>query len=142
MYRPDWTEKSPGLAFRQEAGFDGEAAIEELDESEEDRDGKRLVCAGCRNPITRDQYRISKQGQHKHVFFNPNGLVFEIGCFSSASGCFQTGQSTFEFTWFERYAWRVTLCSACNLHLGWLYRSREGDGFYGLILSALLEQSP
>ena len=143
MYRFDGTEKDLPLALFQEAGFQDEATIEEIDESEEEgHAGKRLVCAGCRNPITRDQYRISRQGQHKHVFFNPNGLVFEIGCFSSASGCYQAGQSTFEFTWFEGYAWQITLCSACNLHLGWQYRSRGGDGFYGLILGALLEQSP
>ncbi|MCF8106133.1 MAG: hypothetical protein K9K64_11665 [Desulfohalobiaceae bacterium] len=130
------------MALFQETDLQEGTAIEELDESEEGRDDKSLVCAGCLNPITRNQYRISKQGQHKHVFFNPSGLVFELGCFSTASGCFQTGQSTLEFTWFDGYAWQITLCSACNLHLGWLYRSREGDGFYGLILGALLEQSP
>lgn len=142
MFRPHWTIPIPAQALRQDGRFEDEAIPGDLAETQDAENGSRLICAACHNPITQNTFRIAKQGQHKHVFFNPHGLVFEIGCFSSASGCFQVGQRTFEFTWFEGYAWQITLCSACNLHLGWQFRSREGDGFYGLILDALLEQSP
>ncbi len=48
------------------------------------------------------------------------------------------GPKTDEFTWFPGYAWQAVGCSGCSSMLGWRYFGKNG-GFYGLILSALIE---
>lgn len=80
-------------------------------------------------------------GQHRHVFFNPYGLVFELGCFAKAQGCGVTGLPSDSFSWFSGHAWQVALCGKCLLHMGWLYRpiSTGGRFFFGLILDNLVE---
>jgi hypothetical protein len=84
--------------------------------------------------------RIGVDGLHRHVFFNPHGLVFELGLFAAAPGCVPVGPLVAEFSWFPGYAWRACLCARCAAHLGWLYRSEAGSGFHGLILDRLDEQ--
>ena len=130
----------PAWALRQEGPIQNVPALKDQDAAETTDNGDHLACAACRTPITRKRYRIARAGQHTHVFFNPHGLIFEIGCFSSAGGCCQTGEPSSEFTWFPGYAWQITLCTACGLHLGWRFNSPDGDGFYGFILGCLLEQ--
>ena len=128
---------------REEAGG-GEEAEDEvavLQSPEEETRRKRvdLLCKACRNPVTRSDYRIAVAGKHQHVFFNPHGIVFEVGCFSRADGAVASGTATLEFTWFDGYAWSIAVCGACLDHLGWLYRSESGSGFYGLIVTKLVE---
>jgi hypothetical protein len=118
-----------------------EALAEERTEQETREEENYLLCAVCRRAITRLNARISKNGKHIHVFFNPHGIVFEIGCFSSAFGCAHVGRATTEFTWFPGYAWRIAVCAGCSAHLGWHYQG-EGGGFYGLILANLVEGTP
>lgn len=101
---------------------------------------KAIVCSGCGNLITYPEYKIAVNGKHQHVFFNPHGIVFEVGCFSHASGCVPVGSSTLEFTWFEGYAWKIVMCSSCFEHMGWQYLSESGGGFFGLILPHLEEK--
>jgi len=98
---------------------------------------KLIVCRQCRNVITRPEERIEIQGAHQHTFANPQGIVFEIGCFGFAQGCGFVGPLTDEFTWFKGYSWRVAVCGACITHLGWLFHSPGGDSFCGLILDRL-----
>ena len=113
-----------------------------IDVEEEEQDagggGARLACRACRQEVTRTGARIRVNGKHSHVFFNPNGNVFEIGCFARATACLGVGPVTSEFTWFTGYAWQVAICLRCHSHLGWIFRSSE-KGFYGLILKALIE---
>lgn len=96
-----------------------------------------LLCKQCLQKITSVKAKTAVQGQHKHIFFNPQGLVFEIGCFYSAWGYVLLGSATREFSWFDGYAWQIMLCSNCLIHLGWSYMSAN-DGFYGLILQNLV----
>ncbi len=96
-----------------------------------------IVCRNCGNLITTLDQIISQNGKHIHVFKNPSGIIFEIGCFLSTSGCIDVGESTMEHTWFSGYAWRISICSICNIHLGWRYSSGI-KSFYGLILDRLL----
>lgn len=96
-----------------------------------------LYCRTCGQAIAVEDARIAVQGAHQHVFFNPAGLVFEIGCFQSAPGCAYHGEPTPEFSWFPGYAWSVALCSQCAAHLGWGYE-RDTHGFVGLILAQLV----
>ena len=101
---------------------------------------KAIFCTGCQNLITYPEYKIAVNGKHEHVFFNPHGIVFEVGCFSYASGCLPVGSPTLEFTWFEGYAWKIVICSSCFAHMGWQYLSEAGTGFLGLILSHIEEK--
>ncbi len=98
-----------------------------------------IFCRNCRYPITRPAERIEVNAFHSHTFANPNGFVFEIGCFKQADGCAATGMQTDEFTWFKGYSWQVVICRKCHNHLGWRFQSSE-DYFYGLILTQLSEQ--
>jgi len=79
------------------------------------------------------------QGSHIHTFANPHGLVFEIACFRSVTGCGYVGPSTDEFSWFSGYRWRIVVCAACLTHLGWLFTATGGDSFAGLILDRLIQ---
>jgi hypothetical protein len=107
-------------------------------EKESDR---TLHCAVCRLLITAERSAISRDGKHKHAFFNPSGRLFEIACFSEAPGCLQTGAPSFEFSWFSGFYWRVCLCRSCGVHIGWQFQA-SGDRFYGLILDMLVPMDP
>jgi len=97
-----------------------------------------ILCRRCGHLITRPRNRIIKDGNHRHTFANPSGLVFEIGCFSHAEGCGPSGEPSAEFTWFRGFQWRLALCRACFVHLGWQFTSLGGSaGFWGLILNRL-----
>ena len=112
-------------------------------ESPEDRDEARrkdlLRCVECHNPITRQSDRIAVNEKHQHVFANPHGYIYRIGCFGQASGCGAGGGESSEFTWFPGYTWRVALCGQCLTLLGWSFRSRESL-FFGLIVDKLVEE--
>ena len=95
-----------------------------------------VLCAHCGHGITSPGERISIDGRHLHVFTNPDGIIFEIGCFRTAPGCREIGPAVREHTWFPGCAWRVALCANCGIHLGWAYVGR--DNFYGLILERLI----
>jgi hypothetical protein len=97
-----------------------------------------IVCRQCRQAITTTDARISVDGRHRHVFANPHGLVFEIGCFNRIHHCGVSGPATAEFTWFAGYAWKVVFCGRCLTHLGWSFHS-AADAFYGLIAQRIIE---
>ena len=99
-----------------------------------------ILCRICGNRITTLDAIIAVNGQHRHTCTNPAGITFEIGCFSSASGCLIYGVPTYEYTWFESYRWSLAFCSRCTTHLGWYYQSEE-EGFFGLILNRLRESA-
>jgi hypothetical protein len=100
-----------------------------------------ILCRNCLHAITRPGDRIHVDGRHRQTFANPHGMVFEIGCFRSAEGCAAIGPASEEFTWFAGHHWRVCICAACLVHLGWRFASSAGNTFYGLILDQLIEPS-
>jgi hypothetical protein len=99
-----------------------------------------ILCRNCGNTITTPASIISVNGRHTHVFTNPEGFIYEIGCFSSAEGCIVYGEPTFEYTWFEGFRWNFCMCSECLIHLGWYYQNGD-NGFFGLILDRLIDSS-
>lgn len=107
------------------------------DETEEQEE-KYLLCKQCENKITLPNNKIEVAGDFEHTFLNPGGHVFHIGCFFEADGCLALGVPTAEWTWFEGFEWQVALCNQCNTHLGWFYRSREEQNFFGLIMNLLI----
>jgi len=107
-----------------------------LEHAIEEEEGA-LSCSNCLYPITRVDEKTAVAGAHEHVFANPEGVIFEIGCFRLAPGCEEVGPSTLEFTWFDGYAWQAVVCRGCMNHIGWFY-SGSGGSFYGLILNRLV----
>jgi len=110
-----------------------QAAAQDSDDSEK-RDFLR--CVECQYPITRKADRIEINEKHQHVFANPHGYVYKIGCFALAPGCIIVGAETGHFSWFPGYAWQIALCGQCLTLLGWAFRSQESQ-FFGLILEKL-----
>ncbi|WP_419786067.1 cereblon family protein [Pseudodesulfovibrio sp.] len=106
----------------------------------EEEERTELVCRACRTSITRPDLAMEVNGSHRHVFFNPHGLVFELGCFASAWNVSVSGPESDEFTWFPGYTWQVVICAGCAAQLGWRYTSARG-GFFGLIVAALDEEA-
>jgi hypothetical protein len=96
-----------------------------------------IVCRQCLHGITASAERTLVNGAHTHTFANPEGIVFEIGCYREAWGCGYLGPASPEFTWFAGYVWRIAVCSNCLTHLGWRFSSPDGHVFHGLITSRL-----
>ena len=129
--------------LRQRSGKKGspkasEPAREEAPEQVPEEE-QYILCRQCRQAITRPAERITVQGAHQHTFANPHGIVFEIGCFKYARGCGYAGPASTEFTWFSGYAWRVSFCTLCLTHLGWVFIADSGDSFHGFILDRLIQ---
>lgn len=99
-----------------------------------------ILCGNCGNPVTTSGNITTVDGKHIHKFRNPAGLMFEIGCFSSADGCAVLEDSTTEATWFEGFSWSGSLCSNCFSHLGWFYESGRNT-FFGLIIDNIAESN-
>ena len=98
---------------------------------------KKICCAFCLHPVTEPENQIVMNGSFRHVFANPHGYVYEIGCFSHASGCRPSSTSSSEFSWFSGFSWQIGVCGQCASHLGWLFSS-ESKIFYGLIIEKLI----
>lgn len=113
-----------------------DAVLEDLSDS----DDAWLLCRQCNQKIAKPTARISINGSHRHTFANPNGIVFEIGCFNQVHGCNGYGQPSMEFAWFAGFSWQIMVCSQCHTHLGWFFSSGHSTGFSGLILDRLIEQ--
>ncbi len=109
--------------------------------SEEDQ---VIVCRACNNIITRPFYKIPVSSSFSHIFANPHGHVFEIGCFSRAEGCMEASGLSSEFTWFAGYSWKIEICRQCKSHIGWIFicDCENASGmpvqFHGLILDKLV----
>lgn len=102
-----------------------------------------ICCGQCLLPVTSSRERCSVGGAHRHVFANPHGFVYEIGCFANAPGCAPVGPATPDFSWFPGTTWRIVVCARCGLHLGWQYAGQAGHGpFFGLILPRLRQMAP
>jgi len=118
-----------------------EAQFEQIQKSQAEESHKdeseKILCKACQHKITSYENKIEVNGSHQHVFSNPVGFAFEMGCFSEATGCVNQGPPSLEHTWFTGYAWRFALCSNCLTHLGWFFQSGN-DSFYALILKKMV----
>jgi len=115
-----------------------EVALEDKIKEKPSDNQEYILCRACFRVITRETERISVNGAHKHIFSNPHGIVFEIGCFGTAEGCGCVGPATDEFSWFKGSSWRMAVCGSCLAHLGWLFTTYGLESFYGLILNRLV----
>ncbi|MEW6520262.1 MAG: cereblon family protein [Thermodesulfobacteriota bacterium] len=131
-----------GLFFRQQGGLLLDDKIDRGSDARTDSGDQEGVfrCRFCLAKITTAAQMIEVNGSHRHVFTNPVGKVFEIGCFSQAAGCLNHGPATTECTWFTGCTWRFSLCASCFSHLGWQYHADLTGYFFGLILANLLRR--
>lgn len=100
-----------------------------------------IRCRACGFVVTSGRHRIEVAGAHEHRFMNPGGFLYHIGCFAEAVGCVVIGPPSPEYPWFPGMQWRLALCGGCQVQLGWHFRGDQGDGFFGLILDRLREDS-
>ncbi|WP_461209666.1 cereblon family protein [Desulfocurvus sp. DL9XJH121] len=138
-HAPPYPPPGPALLLLREAPGRPARAVQGRTEEDAQDAGRRLLCRGCRAPITLETLRITVQGQHEHVLVNPAGYVYQVGCFSAAPGCSHEGAPSWEFTWFPGHTWQIAVCRACDALMGWRFRTPSGDGFHGLILTHLVE---
>lgn len=134
------TNSPPLFRLPAEKGGDGfgTSIEDEVKEKVSSDDEDFILCRQCLQVITHPSERTEVQGSHEHTFANPAGILFQIGCFRSAVGCTQVSPPTDEFSWFRGFSWRITVCSTCLTHLGWLFVSPGGRSFHGLILNRLV----
>ncbi len=99
------------------------------------------LCRVCRKQIAMVDQTIRIMGATEHVFTNPHGITYQIGCFRDALNCGCVSEPTEAWTWFPGFAWRIVICSTCNQHLGWYFQGQIEAGFFGLILAHLIEDS-
>lgn len=114
--------------------------VEESLEETEAPPGPVLRCRACGSAVTSMDQRIAVNNRHDHVFFNPHGHVFEIGCFAHAPGALPASPPSVAFSWVPGLAWQVAACAACRVHLGWRFQDGRDSGFFGLILDRLIEE--
>jgi hypothetical protein len=105
--------------------------------SEEETEAERwLRCVSCDARIVRESAAISVNGSHEHLFMNPSGLRYRVGCWSEAPGCSPDGERSAVWTWFPGFAWQIELCRSCRVHLGWSFHA--ATSFYGLVCERLV----
>ncbi len=117
---------------------EGDRPAEDTALEEEERLAPGIVCRLCGHRVTSDDERIAVDGSHTHAFFNPAGILFEVGCFRLAPGCQASSEASGQFTWFAGYLWRTALCSQCACHLGWRFEKPDSV-FFCLILTQLTD---
>jgi Yippee zinc-binding/DNA-binding /Mis18, centromere assembly len=122
-------------AFRSVATEPADDARESGVRGAGQRRRRALACVKCGSSVTDKAAMISVNGTRTHLFTNPDGYRFRIGCFASAHGLLGVGEPTDEYTWFPGFTWQVQTCSRCQEQIGWLYQSTDSASFYGLILS-------
>jgi hypothetical protein len=115
----------------------GRPSVQKKREHESDLQ-RALYCKACGNSITAKDQAITVSSSFRHTFFNPAGIVFELGCYKKAPGCMIAGVPSSEFSWFSGYLWSFALCSSCEAHLGWYFESGTSV-FWGLLLNKLKE---
>ncbi len=103
-------------------------------------EGQVIICENCGHIVTGPEQIIAVNDHHRHIFLNPEGLVFQVGCFSHADGCVIDEQPTLENTWFAGFSWSISICSNCMVHLGWFYQ-KDDQHFFGLILDRLVDSA-
>jgi ribosomal protein L40E len=118
VHKPGKAGSDPSVAERDRAM---EAAME------------AIVCRRCLHEITSPAEIREINGAHTHTFANPEGIIYEIGCYRNAWGCGYIGLPSPEFAWFSGYVWRIAVCINCHAHLGWRFSAPDGSFFHGLI---------
>lgn len=107
-----------------------------------EREDDTLFCSECGEGLTRERWRMQVFGSHEHTFFNPAGLIFNLLCFEDAPGGLEVGEATSNYTWFAGHRWRIAVCGACDVHIGWSFTATGSNScFFALIAERLVKNS-
>lgn len=106
------------------------------DSAEVGENVRPIQCALCSFPLTTTSETTLVNGRHRHVFFNPAGIVFDIRCFYQAPGVRIVGEKSSELSWFAGFVWQLGLCRSCRTHLGWFFSGPST--FHALIVEKLI----
>lgn len=120
-------------------GSPAETGQVEPDRAAESDERRAVRCRACGHEVTTREDSEEIDGKHRHTFFNPAGILYEIACYGVAPGCDNLGSPTDQFSWFPGFAWRYSLCGACRSHLGWQFLGAGGATFWALIVDRLEE---
>lgn len=97
-----------------------------------------IRCSACGARIAPSNASMEVNGAHEHEFMNPAAIRFVVACFREAPGCAGEGPSSTVWSWFPGRAWRVALCKACGVHLGWSFEAEGSAPFFGLIADRIV----
>ena len=103
----------------------------------EQHTARAILCASCSARVTDASQRTEVGGRHRHTFFNPAGIVYQVACFATATGCCGIGPFSDEFSWFPGQRWQIGVCASCAEHLGWHFDGERS--FTALIEARILE---
>ncbi|KAG6970073.1 hypothetical protein JG688_00005037 [Phytophthora aleatoria] len=114
--------------------------IELLEQVEED-----IFCSMCGSSLanTREIFSMTARGAAGGTFVNPGGHVFQVLTLREVDRAhvFVDMMRSTEDTWFAGYAWSITHCNSCYLHLGWRFdrvdSQRLPATFFGFRRAAL-----
>jgi hypothetical protein len=127
------------MLFKEHTQDQPDQDTEELAGEEEEK----YFCLACGHLVTLARWRMEKNGEHQHQCFNPAGILFHILTFHDAPGVVSAGRPSAEFSWFQGYSWRVSLCAGCRDHLGWQFSGAELPAvFFALIRDKLTTTPP
>lgn len=117
-----------------------DAQVKRENQADQNNASPSLFCKTCQCKITQPNQQIAMRGDHEHTVFNRAGELFTIGCFSTATGCIETGRASTEFSWFPGYSWKIARCTNCGIQMGWQFSGKAPvNTFYGLILNRLTD---
>ncbi|CAA0093962.1 Uncharacterised protein [Zhongshania aliphaticivorans] len=108
-----------------------------LFQSQDQEPADFIACRNCNQPITANHYRTRVHDQHHHRFVNPNGVIYDVCCFTAAPGSIINGAATALHCWFQDYRWQFAHCEHCAEQLGWYYENDTNESFFALIPSVL-----
>ncbi|MFK8018719.1 MAG: cereblon family protein [Pseudomonadales bacterium] len=105
--------------------------------------GDQLCCGDCMTAVTTANQKTSFQSTHNFHVTNPDGLEFDLACFSEAWGCGMHGLPSSNHSWFSGFRWQYARCLNCEAHLGWYFEedligADQKQHFFGLIIDKLL----
>lgn len=99
---------------------------------------RSIRCKRCGAEVTHERAAIAVEGRHTHDFVNPAGVSFVVRCFGDAPGCEPYGDASSFFSWFAGHQWRIAVCAACGVHLGWRFEGATSV-LFGLITDRIAE---
>jgi hypothetical protein len=119
--------------------FESQAPVQSPDSTieKEIHTMSRYICGECSQVICKSEARTNFGDAFEHTFFNPAGILFRIGCFTTAPGVAIHGTPSDDFSWFPGYYWQAVTCRKCDQHMGWHFTG-SGTPFFGLILPRMV----
>lgn len=98
-----------------------------------------FCCRKCDRKLANyvDMFAMSKQGVSSS-YCNPSGFVHEtLTVYRVIPKTIRTtSKPSTDFSWFPGYSWQISVCNACNNHIGWKFvttkRGYKPKKFYGL----------